>query len=80
MGCGTVNKARRESLRRAIAFLDAAQELTDNALVEEQDCLDNILENLEGSDRYSDMEDVVSNLESAVEYIEESKAKIEESI
>lgn len=71
-----MNKARREILNRAVYQLDQASELISRALDEEQDCLDNVPENLQDSEQYQKMETAIDNLESAVDSIEEAKEGI----
>lgn len=75
-----MNNKRRVLLRDSIILLDKAYEYITCALEEEQDCLDNIPENLQESDRYEQMESVISNLESAIESIESAKDSVEESL
>ena len=51
--------------------------MISRALDEEQDCLDNMPENLQESDRYQKMESAIENLESAVDSIDEAKASLD---
>ncbi len=44
---------------------------------EEQECMDNMPENLWGSERYEKAEEAVSNLEDAINYLEEAVSSIE---
>lgn len=74
-----MNKARRELLNRAGNLLDQTSEIISAALDQEQDCLDNMPENLQDSERYQKMETAVENLESAIESIDEVKNMIEEA-
>lgn len=75
-----MNKKRRETLRNAVRFLDSAANLISNALEQEEDCLDNIPENLQTTDRYEAMEDAVDYLDDASSLIDEAKDKINEAI
>lgn len=60
-----VNDKRRSQLGLAIEHLNAASQIVSDISSEEEDCMDNMPENLQSSDRYSIMEDAVSNLEDA---------------
>lgn len=66
-----MNAKRRETLKRAINYLSTAKDLIEEARDEEQECLDNMPENLFGSERYSKMEEAVDNLNSALDYFDE---------
>lgn len=83
-----MNKRRRAEIAAIIAVLSVAEYSADDVSGalddvrsvrnEEQECLDNMPENLEGSEQYEKMEhaidcldDAADNLEDAVEYLEE---------
>ena len=51
-----MNRGRRSSLKEATSLLDRAISLISDARDEEQDCLDNLPENLQNSERYESME------------------------
>lgn len=68
-----MNKERRTSLKKAIDLLDRAIIIINSACEAEQDCLDNMPENLQDSDRCIRMEEAIDNLESALEKIDEAK-------
>lgn len=72
-----MNKARRELLRLAINSLNNAESYISTALDQEQDCLDNMPENLEGSERYEKMQNAADCLEEAIESIESARENIE---
>lgn len=74
-----MNKKRREQLQNAISYLNRAATIVDNALDQEQDCLDNMPENLQMSDRCEAMENAIVYLEDAASYIEDAKNKIGEA-
>lgn len=74
-----MNKARRKNLKQAMLYLDMAFNLVENARDDEQDCLDNMPENLEYSERYEKMENAVEKLEDAISSIEEAKDALEEA-
>lgn len=75
-----MNNTRRELLSRVGALLDQAYGIVSTALDQEQNCLDNMPENLQDSERYQKMESAVDNLESAVDSIEEAKDSISFSL
>lgn len=64
-----MNNKRRALLKKAIIYLDLAEDCVSRATDGEQDCLDNMPENLQYSDRYEKMESAVSSLEAALESI-----------
>lgn len=74
-----MNNERRKKLTNALSFLASASDLLSRAVDEEQDCLDNLPENLQGTERYEKMEDAVSLLESAIENIDEASDKIRDA-
>ena len=82
MECGIecVNEKRRERLRDALRHLTNAASIVDTVCDKEQDCLDNYPENLQGTDRFEQMEDAVDNLNDALEKIDEVKGHIEMAI
>ena len=65
-----MNDRRRASLRSATEYLRRAQTMIAEAASQEQDCLDNLPESLEGTDRYEKMESAVENLEEAQEELD----------
>lgn len=74
-----MNKKRREQLQSAISLLGRASTIVNNALDQEQDCLDNMPENLQMSERCEAMENAIAHLEDAASYIEDAKSRIEEA-
>ena len=64
-----MNKQRRALLQRAKSALETAEGLVDQALWEEQDCLSNMPENLESTERYEKMENAIELMEEALENI-----------
>ena len=72
-----MNKKRRELLSKALRNLEEAEIQISTALDEEEDCLSNLPENLEGSDKYDKMEEAVSNLEGALEALGEVREGVE---
>ncbi len=66
-----MNDKRRNKIYRAVSILETAFSLIDNARSEEQDCLYNMPENLEYSDRYEKMENAVDKLDDAAQGIQD---------
>ena len=66
-----MNDKRRSKIYRAVSILETAFSLIDNARSEEQDCLYNMPENLEYSDRYEKMENAVDKLDDAAQGIQD---------
>lgn len=66
-------------LRKASGFLKSASGLVSTALDAEEDALDNMPENLYGSERYEKMEAVVDLLNDASDCIDAAIDKITEA-
>lgn len=75
-----MNKSKREKLQRAKQMLSGALDIVEAIKDAEADALDNIPENLQGSDRFADMENAVDNLEQASENITDAIDNIGEAI
>lgn len=75
-----MNKKRRELLKSAMPFLTHAANIIERAAAQESDCLDNVPESLQDTDRYEKMERAVENLEAALEHIESAKDCIDEAV
>ena len=58
-----MNNNRRSVLQNAKDLIIRAQVLIDLAMDEEQQCLDNLPENLEGGDRWNKMEDAIDAMD-----------------
>jgi hypothetical protein len=74
-----MNKDRRKRIDEAIKKLEDAQTILEECRDEEQDYLDNIPENLQGSERYETAEAAVDALDSACENLEEVISSAEEA-
>lgn len=74
-----LNSNRREEISRVIAELEAVKSNVEDLRDEEQDCLINMPENLEGSERYKRMEDAVDNLDDAVSSLEDVIESLEKA-
>jgi hypothetical protein len=71
---------RRERLREALRMLTSAEQIVDAVCDKEQDCMDNYPENLQGTERYEQMEEAVDSLNDALEKIDDAKSSIESAI
>ncbi len=74
-----MNRKKRETLKDAMVLLDRATTIVSRVLDEEQDCLDNMPENLQASEKYERMEAAIDKLEEAIEQIDSAKENIEEA-
>lgn len=77
--CSGLNNKRRDLLKSAIMYLDRASNMVSAASEQEQDCLDNMPENLQMSEQCERMEAAIDYLEDAVSHIDEARSKIEEA-
>lgn len=75
-----MNDKKRNQLGLAMGYLNAASQIVSDIASEEEDCMDNMPENLQGSDRYSAMEDAVSELEDAESDIESAIEHINSAV
>lgn len=66
-------------MRRASALLGTASGLVSTALEQEEDALDNMPENLQGSERYEKIEAAVDFLNDASDCIDSAIEKINEA-
>lgn len=71
-----MNKQRREDLRGVLSLLISAIGIVQRVCDKEEDCMDSYPENLQGSERYEQMEDAVDNLNEALEKLGEAKESI----
>lgn len=74
-----MNNQKREKLKLARSYLSKASDIISNVLDDEQDCLDNMPENLQYSDRYERMEAAVNKLEDGLNNIEAAEECLEEA-
>lgn len=65
-----MNNQKREQLKLARDYLSKASDIVSNVLDKEQDCLDNMPENLQYSDKCERMEAAISKLEDGLNNIE----------
>lgn len=74
-----MNNKKRESLKDAKMYLERASNIVSKVLDDEQDCLDNMPENLQASERYERMEAAIDKFEEAIEQIDGAKENIDEA-
>lgn len=74
-----MNKNRRVKISEAVSILETALKIVETVRDDEQDCLNNMPENLESSYRYEKMENAVDRLDDAVSSIEEARDALEEA-
>lgn len=75
-----MNKQRREDLRGVLSLLISAIGIVQRVCDKEEDCMDSYPENLQGSERYEQMEDAVDNLNEALEKLGEAKENIQAAL
>lgn len=75
-----MNQARRNKLKRAIEHLNTASELVEDVLDQEQDCVANYPENLQGSQCYEKMEEAADSLDDAIDSITQAVITIDSVI
>lgn len=75
-----LNKEKRNDLSTARELLEKTKGIVGMVRDKEQDCLDNIPENLESSERYSTMESAIDSLDDAIDKIEEAQDSIDEAM
>ena len=74
-----MNDKRRKRLSEASALLSRASDIISDVLDEEQDCLDNMPENLQYSDRYENMEAAVDRLNDALSELDSAENSLLEA-
>lgn len=67
-------------LRQAKVHLRSASDIVDRVIDEEQDSLDNIPENLQGSQNCEKLEDEIDVLENVIDIIESANENIDSII
>lgn len=72
-----MNRKRRGRLKEAGQLLGRARSIVEEVLDEERDSLDNCPENLQSSERYSIMENAVSELEDAISSLDEASEHLD---
>lgn len=75
-----MNKKRRTLLASAKAMLESAANIIEQASEQENDCMDNLPENLQDSERYEKMEHAVANLDDALDHVRNAVDLVEEAV
>lgn len=73
-----MNKNRRKQLKALCEQLEALKNELNSIMLDEQDCFDNMPENLQGSSRGQDSECAIEQIEEAIDSIDETISSIEE--
>lgn len=66
-----MNNQRRKEIAKAVAMLDDVNDILDGVNCDENDAYDNMPENLQDSDRASNMQDNIDKLDDACSSISE---------
>ena len=72
-----MNKQGKDDLRGVLSLLSSAIKIVQHICDKEEDCVDNYPENLQGTERYEQMEDAVENLSEALEKLAEAQERIQ---
>lgn len=75
-----MNEKRRDQLRGAIRKISEVQSTVDIVFDAETDCIDNMPENLQGTDRFERMEDAAERLSDALELLEDARSLIQSAV
>lgn len=75
-----MNQKRRRELGKAMDAIDLAISVVEHARDEEYDGIDNMPYNLEGTERYGQMEEAAENLDQTAELLSEAKDCLEEAM
>ncbi|MBE6564197.1 MAG: hypothetical protein E7655_02830 [Ruminococcaceae bacterium] len=74
-----MNNKKRARLSLARSRLEEAKSFVETVKDEEEDCLNNLPENLQEGDRYRMMEEAVDNLSEAIEHIDGAMDNIDQA-
>ncbi|MEG1926639.1 MAG: hypothetical protein RR415_12935 [Ruthenibacterium sp.] len=75
-----MDKKKRGCLKDAMNMLSNAAAIVGSVCDNEQDCVDNYPENLQGTDTFEHMEEAVDSLNDALERIDDAKSQIQYAI
>lgn len=76
----TINQKKRKRLSEAVTLLRRAGDIISSVESDEADCLDNVPENLEYSERAEKMSDNCDALCDAGDYVDEAISKVESAM
>ena len=74
-----MNNRKRDLLKESKTLLGRASDLIAQVLEEEEDCLDNMPENLQASEKYERMENAIDKLESVIEHFDNAQEDIDDA-
>ena len=74
-----MNEKRRKKLKQAAEILKSVAEMISDAKYDEQDCMNNMPENLQDTDRYAAMEDAVDAIDDADDFIRSAIESLNEA-
>ena len=75
-----MNKKRRASISEALFLIDNALKIVSRVNMDECNSLENIPDNLQSSDIYTESESAVESLSSAEEYLSDAKRELEDIV
>lgn len=75
-----MNKFRRQCIKELIYKITELKDEVDELLQEEQDCYDNMPENLQCSERGENSEEAISNLDDACSCLDDCISNLESAI
>lgn len=75
-----MNKDKRRTLSSIQSRIDEIKQEVNLVLSQEQSCLDNMPESLEGTERYERFENSVENLEDTIESLKDAIKFIDEAM
>ena len=74
-----MNNQKRKELSKASALLEEAKGIIESVLEDEQDGFDNMTESLQQTERGQMMEEAISNMECAVDAVDEAISYVEDA-
>lgn len=74
-----MNKSKRQSLANAVDYLNKASGIVDDVIQDEEDCLGNMPDNLQNSERFESMENAIEHMREASEMISSAVEELEEA-
>lgn len=75
-----MNRKRRNDLNSAIALLSSAEGIVQRVCDAEEDCVDRVPENLQGTERFEAMEDAVQSLNDALDLFDDLADKLKQAM
>lgn len=75
-----MNNTRRKQIEKLVDQLDSIYAEIEELQADEQDCYDNMPENLQGSERCQSMESAIESMDSALSSIDDVRDYLEEAM